>query len=44
MPNTNPPSSNIKEFQRKLDLAKIECTVITLYFGATADNESIVRA
>ena len=22
MPNTNPPTSNIKEFQRKLDLAK----------------------
>ena len=29
MPNTNPPTSNIKEFQRKLDLAKIECIAIT---------------
>ena len=26
------------EFQRKLDLAKIECITIMLYFGATADN------
>ena len=31
MPNTNPPTSNIKEFQRKLDLQKIECFVITLF-------------
>ena len=31
MPNTNPPISNIKEFQRKLDLAKIECIAITLF-------------
>ena len=39
MPNTNPPTSNIKEFQRKLDLAKnrMFCNY-AFYFGATADN------
>ena len=40
MPNTNPPTSNMKEFQRKLDLAKdrMYCNH-AFYFGATADNE-----
>ena len=39
MPNTNPPTSNQKEFQRKLDLAKnrMYCNY-AFYFGATADN------
>ena len=39
MPNTNPPTSNITEFQRKLDLAKnrMFCNY-AFYFGATADN------
>ncbi len=39
MPNTNPPTSNIKEFQRKLDLAKnrMFCNY-AFYFGATAEN------
>ena len=39
MPNTNPPTSNIKEFQRKLDLAKnrMYCNY-AFYFGATAEN------
>jgi len=39
MPNTNPPTSNIREFQRKLDLAKkrMYCNY-AFYFGATADN------
>tara|TARA_B100001540_G_C15771597_1_gene626597 strand:- start:286 stop:1593 length:1308 start_codon:yes stop_codon:yes gene_type:complete len=39
MPNTNPPTSNIKEFQKKLDLAKnrMYCNY-AFYFGATADN------
>ncbi len=39
MPNTNPPTSNIKEFQRKLNLAKnrMYCNY-AFYFGATADN------
>ena len=39
MPNTNPPTSNKAEFQRKLDLAKnrMYCNY-AFYFGATADN------
>ena len=41
MPNTNPPTSNKKEFQRKLDLAKnrMYCNY-AFYFGATAGNVS----
>mgnify|MGYP001208585510 CR=1 FL=1 len=41
MPNTNPPTSNKKEFQRKLDLAKnrMYCNY-AFYFGATADNSN----
>jgi len=41
MPNTNPPTSNINEFQRKLDLAKdrMYCNY-AFYFGATADNSN----
>ncbi len=39
MPNTNPPTSNKKEFQKKLDLAenRMYCNY-AFYFGATADN------
>ena len=39
MPNTNPPTSNKIEFQKKLDLAKdrMYCNY-AFYFGATADN------
>ena len=39
MPNTNPPTSTKKEFQKKLDLAKnrMYCNY-AFYFGATADN------
>ena len=39
MPNTNPPTSNMNELQRKLDLAKkrMYCNY-AFYFGATADN------
>ncbi len=41
MPNTNPPTSNLKEFQKKLDLAKdrMYCNY-AFYFGATAGNSS----
>ena len=39
MPNTNPPTSNLVEFDKKLQAAKIECIVIMLFiFGATPDN------
>ena len=39
MPNTNPPTSTKKEFQRKLDLARnrMYCNY-AFYFGATANN------
>ena len=39
MPNTNPPTSSKKEFQKKLDLAKdrMYCNY-AFYFGATANN------
>ena len=41
MPNTNPPTSSKKEFQRKLELAKnrMYCNY-AFYFGATADNSN----
>jgi len=41
MPNTNPPTSNKKEFQNKLNLAKnrMYCNY-AFYFGATASNLS----
>ena len=43
MPNTNPPTSNMIEFQRKLDLAKnrMYCNY-AFYFGATADNANLL--
>ena len=39
MPNTNPPTSTKKEFQKKLDLAqnRMYCNY-AFYFGATAEN------
>ena len=39
MPNTNPPTANKEEFQKKLDLAKnrMFCNY-AFYFGATDDN------
>jgi dihydroorotase len=39
MPNTNPPTSNKIEFQKKIDLARnrMYCNH-AFYFGATADN------
>ena len=39
MPNTNPPTANMIEFKKKLDLAKkrMYCNY-AFYFGATADN------
>ena len=39
MPNTNPPTSNKIEFQKKLDIAKnrMYCNY-AFYFGATADK------
>jgi len=39
MPNTNPPTSNLLEFDKKLNLAKnrMHCNY-AFYFGATPDN------
>ena len=39
MPNTNPPTSNLIEFNKKLDLAKnrMHCNY-AFYFGATPEN------
>jgi len=39
MPNTNPPTSNLVEFEKKLNLAKnrMHCNY-AFYFGATPDN------
>ncbi len=41
MPNTNPPTANKEEFQKKLDLAKnrMYCNY-AFYFGATPTNQS----
>ena len=39
MPNTNPPTSNKKEFEKKLNLARGRMyTNHAFYFGATPDN------
>ena len=40
MPNTNPPTANEEEFQKKLDLAKdrMFCNY-AFYFGATPSNQ-----
>ena len=39
MPNTNPPTSNLVEFEKKLQLAKDRMhSNYAFYFGATPDN------
>ena len=41
MPNTNPPTANMKEFNNKLNLAKNRMySNYAFYFGATPDNSS----
>ena len=41
MPNTNPPTANMKEFNNKLSLAKNRMySNYAFYFGATPDNSS----
>ena len=41
MPNTNPPTANMKEFNNKLNLAKNRMySNNAFYFGATPDNSS----
>ena len=38
MPNTNPPTTNFKEFQKKIDIGKGMYCNHAFYFGATAEN------
>ena len=39
MPNTNPPTSNLIEFEKKLQLAKNRMhSNYAFYFGATPEN------
>ena len=38
MPNTNPPTTNFEEFQRKIDIGKNMYCNHAFYFGATDDN------
>ena len=39
MPNTNPPTSNLVEFEKKLQLAKDRMhSNYAFYFGATPEN------
>ncbi len=41
MPNTNPPTANMKEFNNKLNLSKNRMySNYAFYFGATSDNSS----
>ncbi len=44
MPNTNPPTTNKKEFNKKLELAKnrMYCNY-AFYFGATSSNQNELR-
>ena len=38
MPNTNPPTANLIEFEKKLKAAKTGCFVTMLLFWHTPDN------
>ena len=43
MPNTNPPTTNFEEFQKKIDIAKRMYCNHAFYFGATAENYEILE-
>ncbi len=43
MPNTNPPTTNFEEFQRKIDIGKNMYCNHAFYFGATAENYKILE-
>ena len=43
MPNTNPPTTNFDEFQKKIDLGKGMYCNHAFYFGATAENYEILE-
>ena len=43
MPNTNPPTTNFEEFQRKIDIGKGMYCNHAFYFGATAENYQLLE-
>ena len=43
MPNTNPPTTNFDEFQKKINLGKRMYCNHAFYFGATAENYKILE-
>ena len=43
MPNTNPPTTNFEEFQKKLNIGKGMYCNHAFYFGATAENYEILQ-
>ena len=43
MPNTNPPTTNLDEFQRKIDIGKDMYCNHAFYFGATAENYELLE-
>ncbi len=42
MPNTNPPTTNFKEFQKKINIGKGMYCNHAFYFGATAKNSELL--
>ena len=43
MPNTNPPTTNFEEFQKKINLGKRMYCNHAFYFGATAENYQLLE-
>ena len=43
MPNTNPPTTNFEEFQKKISLGKKMYCNHAFYFGATAENYQLLE-
>ena len=43
MPNTNPPTTNFEEFQKKINIGKSMYCNHAFYFGATAENYEILE-
>ena len=43
MPNTNPPTTNFEEFQRKINIGKGMYCNHAFYFGATAENYELLE-
>ena len=43
MPNTNPPTTNFEEFQKKINIGKKMYCNHAFYFGATAENYQLLE-